>query len=122
MAKKQKEEYLLDITKNDKDYGLKSKYVLYYVNLKGEPIQVLLPIGVWNKSSIIDALVRSQYSQDHVEAIINNHFLNIAEWLDLKFKGEDVKFEDLEYDEFQRWRKRCKVLAEEALAQYPAIN
>lgn len=122
MAKKQKEEYLLEIFINNRDYGLQRKYEIYYMNIKGEPIMVPLPTGVWNKGSIIDALIRSQYSQDQVEAIVNNHFLNISEWMDLKFKGEDVKFSDPEYDEFQRWRKRCKVLAEEALAQYPAIN
>lgn len=122
MAKKQKEEYLLEIFINNRDYGLQRKYEIYYMNIKGEPVQVPLPTGVWNKGSIVDALIRSQYSQDQVEAIVNNHFLNISEWMDLKFKGEDVKFSDPEYDEFQRWRKRCKVLAEEALAQYPAIN
>lgn len=119
---RKKEEYLLEILKDDRNYGLQSKYVIYYMNIKEEPVSVPLPIGVWNKGSIIDALIRSQYSQDQVEAIVNNHFLNISEWMDLKFKGEDVKFSDPEYDEFQRWRKRCKVLSDEALAQYPAIN
>ena len=75
--------------------------------------------GKWNKSNIINDLIRLKYSQDHVEAIINNHFLNIAEWLDAKFKGEEVKFSDPEYDEFQAWRKECKVIADDALAIYP---
>lgn len=73
----------------------------------------------WTRSIVIDKLVRSQYSQDHVEAIINNHFLNIAEWLDKKFKGEDVTFEDPEYDELQNWRKKCKEIADIAFDKYP---
>lgn len=73
----------------------------------------------WSKSVIIDKLIRSQYPQDKVEAIINNHFLNIAEWLDKKFKGEEVEFEDPEYDGLQNWRKQCKIIADEALAKYP---
>lgn len=73
----------------------------------------------WSKSIIIDKLIRNQYSQDKVEAIINNHFLNISEWLDKKFKGEEVEFEDPEYDALQNWRKQCKVIANEALTKYP---
>lgn len=73
----------------------------------------------WDRSIIIDKLIRNQYPQDKVEAIINNHFLNISEWLDKKFKGEEVVFEDPEYDELQNWRKQCKVIADEALTKYP---
>lgn len=76
----------------------------------------------WNRSIIIDKLIRSQYPQDKVEAIINNHFLNIAEWLDKKFMGEDVTFVDKDYDDLQAWRKRCKEIADEALEKYPEIN
>lgn len=73
----------------------------------------------WKKSVIINNLIRYRYSQDQVEAIINNHFLNIAEWLDAKFKGEEVKFSDPDYEEFQAWRKKCKTIADEALSVYP---
>lgn len=76
----------------------------------------------WSKSNIINKLIRTQYQQDKVEAIINNHFLNIAEWLDKKFKGEDVTFEDPEYDGLQNWRKQCKVIADEALTKYPILD
>lgn len=113
-------EKLINVIKETKGYNGRFRYVIRYVNIDGKGVNVYLPIGQWNKSIIIDGLVRSKYSQDHVEAIINNHFLNIAEWLDKKFKGEEVKFNDPEYDELQRWRKQCKVLAEDALEQYPA--
>lgn len=73
----------------------------------------------WNRSIIINKLIRNHFAQDQVEAIINNHFLNISEWLDKKFKGEDVEFEDPDYDKLQNWRKQCKVIADEALTKYP---
>ena len=94
-------------------------YTIYYQKNEEEPVHVLLPAGLWNKSVIINALIRSKYSQDQVEAIINNHFLNIAEWLDAKFNGSTDGFVDEEYDDFQSWRKQCKLLADEALKLYP---
>lgn len=76
-----------------------------------ERIFVNLKKGNWRTSTVIDALIRTKYSQDRVEAIINNHFLNIADWIDKKFKGEEVAFEDSEYEEFQKWRTLCKNIA-----------
>lgn len=88
-----------------------------YDDVYKDDINIYIPEYNWKKSVIINELIRCKYSQDHVEAIINNHFLNIAEWLDAKFKGEEVKFSDPEYDEFQAWRKECKVIADEALTK-----
>lgn len=103
------------------EYMGQPQYVMYYQEDNGEPVKVLPPRGKWDRSVIIDSLVRSKYAQDEVEAIINNHFLNIAEWLDAKFAGSTDKFIDEEYDNMQAWRKECKFLADEALAKYPAI-
>lgn len=94
-------------------------YTIYYQKNEEEPVQVLLPAGLWSKDVIVNALIRSRYSQDSVEAIINNHFMNIAEWLDKKFEGSTDKFFDPDYDELQRWRATSKILADEALKQYP---
>ena len=81
-----------------------------------------LPAGKWDRATIINLLVRSQYSQDHVEAIINNHFLNIAEWLDKKFVGSEESFDDPDYDELQNWRKECKTLADTIIDRINKIN
>lgn len=94
-------------------------YTIYYQKNEEEPVQVLLPAGLWSKDVIVNALIRSKYSQDSVEAIINNHFMNIAEWLDKKFEGSTDEFFDSEYEELQRWRTTAKRLANEALEQYP---
>lgn len=93
-------------------------YIIEF-NIIDELNTIIISENSWKKSVIINNLIRHRYSQDLVEAIINNHFLNIAEWLDAKFRGEEVKFSDPEYDEFQSWRKECKVIADEALAVYP---
>lgn len=101
--------------------GAQFRYTIYYgTNDNFE--SVILPMGVWNKSVIINALIRAKYSQDQVEAIINNHFLAIGEWLEAKFVGSTDPFIDSEYDGLQNWRKTCKQLADEALAIYPAID
>ena len=105
-----------EVLKNDQ-----LKYTIVYLD-ENQPRDILIVQDLWNNSGIVNALIRSKYSQDRVEAIINNHFLNIAEWLDKKFKGENIKFEDPEYDELQEWRKICKQWAKEALEKYPPTN
>lgn len=104
------------------DYAGQPQYTIYYQLGEEEPISVLLPPGGWNRNIITDRLIRSKYSQDMVEAIINNHFLNISEWLDAKFAGSSDSFVDEDYDKMQAWRKTCKKLADEALQIYPAIE
>lgn len=109
---------LLDIYKEEYKGGGFSGHIVYLDN--GQPIDVSLPIGVWEKSNIISNLVRSKYSQDSVEALVNNHLLLLAEWQDKIFEGENPgKLEDPEYDELQEWRKLCKQWANEALEKFP---
>lgn len=100
-------------------YLSKNGLVGYDVNITNQSTQesvlVSLPFVKLSRSIVINSLIRSRYPQDRVEAIINNHFLNIAEWLDKKFAGSEESFEDLEYDELQNWRKESKVLADEII-------
>jgi hypothetical protein len=69
------------------------------------------PAGRYDKSTIINELIRTKYTQDMVEAIINNHFINISEWIDKKFAGSNEDFVDPEYEELQAWRAESKRLA-----------
>ena len=87
-----------------------------------ESITIELPLGVYDKSTIINKLIRHKYSQDRVEAIINNHFLNISEWLDKKLAGENVTFEDPNYSEFQAWRDTSKKLADEIIKRIKELK
>ena len=80
-------------------------------------ITIGLPLGKYDKSTIVNHLIRSQYTQDRVEAIINNHFLNISEWLDKKLAGEEVVFDDPEYTKFQEWRNISKKLADDIIEE-----
>lgn len=107
---------LIDVSYNE--IMNRRQFYIIYENGNGESISVPLPLGKLDRSTIINALIRSKYSQDMVEAIVNNHFLNIAEWLDAKFTGSTDSFVDEDYDKMQDWRKTCKRLADEALQMY----
>ena len=95
-------------------------YSIDYV-VNNEPGYIELFESEWNRSVIINTLIRTRYSQDRVEAIINNHFLAIGEWLEKKLAGSSEPFVDPDYDELQNWRKLCKEWANEALTKYPSI-
>lgn len=97
-------------------------YIIEFIDNDSDPGFINLPELSWNKSEIVNALIRTRYPQDRVEAIINNHFLAIGEWLDKKLAGLDEKFIDEEYDKLQEWRKQCKLWAQEALEKYPSMN
>lgn len=103
-----------EVLKNDQ-----LKYTIVYLD-ENQPRDVLIVQELWDNSGIVNALIRSKYSQDRVEAIINNHFLAIGEWLEKKLAGLEDKFIDEEYDKLQEWRKICKQWAKEALEKYPS--
>lgn len=85
-----------------------------------EPKSISVNSYDWNKSTIVNNLIRSKYSQDSVEALVNNHLMKLAEWQDKVFEGENPgKLEDPEYAELQEWRKLCKQWADEALEKFP---
>ena len=97
-------------------------YMIDFIDDNNNPGSISLPGLSWNNSEIVNALIRTRYPQDRVEAIINNHFLAIGEWLDKKLSGSNEKFIDEEYDKLQEWRKICKQWAQEALEKYPPVN
>lgn len=103
------------------------QYTIYYETGEGEIVTVSLEPGVWGKDAIVDALIRSRYTQDSVEAIINNKLMAIGDFMDeLKNGGimDAIKLlkemaADETYTKFQSWRKVCKRMADEALVEYP---
>lgn len=97
------------------DAGLRKYTVEVFDDETRESLIINLPEGRYDKATIVNALVRSKYTQDAVEAIINNHFINIAEWLDKKFAGSTESFSDPDYDELQAWRAESKRLADEII-------
>ena len=79
-----------------------------------KPAMVSLPIGVWNYGAIVSALVRSKYSEDAVEAIINNNIALMA--MPSTIDEEDGQQKLSEFQEMQQWREKCKARAKELLA------
>lgn len=75
-----------------------------------------------NKPRIINDIIRARYSQADVEAIINNHFLNISKWLDSKLSGEEIIFEDVDYQELQDWRAMAKEIANYVIDNYKNVE
>jgi hypothetical protein len=63
-----------------------------------------LPKFAWNRATIISAIVRCHYTQDDVEAIINNHI------------GEPEKEEYTEdFNRLQAWRRHSKDVAHDLI-------
>lgn len=98
------------------DAGLRQYTVEVFDDETQESLIINLPAGRYDKATIVNALVRSKYPQDSVEAIINNHFLAISEWLDAKFAGSAESFSDPDYENLQAWRAESKRLADEIIA------
>lgn len=95
------------------DSGLRKYMVEVFDNEAQTSLIVSLPTGRYDRSTIVNALIRSKYSQDQVEAIINNHFLAIGEWIDSKLSGDSNNpFEDPAYADLQSWRAESKRLAD----------
>lgn len=86
-------------------------------------ILVGLPAGKWDKATVVNELIRVKYSQDSVEALINNHLLKLSEWQDKLLSGETTtRLIDPDYDELQRWRKNSKELADLIIAEIELID
>ena len=82
-----------------------------YNEESGDNFMISLPAGKYDNDTVITHLIRSRYTQDQVEAIINNHFIKISEWIDSKMSGDNKEFDDPEYTEFQEWRAESKRIA-----------
>lgn len=69
--------------------------------------EITLPVGVWDRDAIINAIVRAHYSQDKAESIVFNHLLT-----------DDMEKEkhEAEYEAMQEWREKAKKWADEAIA------
>lgn len=70
------------------------------------------------RDKVIDAIVRAAYPNDKMQAIINNHFLNLAKIADGKKLDEDDLAHETEYNAMQEWRKKAKTVASEVMKIY----
>lgn len=72
--------------------------------------------GTRTYGGITDAIVCDHYPADKMQAVINNHFLNLAKIADGKKLDEDDIAHEAEYDAMQEWRVKAKSVAKEVVA------
>ena len=70
------------------------------------------------RDKVVDAIISSAYPTDKMQAIINNHFANLAKIADGKELDADEKEHEIEYDNMQAWRVKAKAVAKEVMADY----
>lgn len=70
------------------------------------------------RGKIVDAIVSSAYPTDKMQAIINNHFANLAKIADGKNLNADDEEHEAEYEAMQSWRTKAKAVATDVIDNY----
>ena len=70
------------------------------------------------RGKVVDAIVSSAYPTDKMQAIINNHFANLAKIADGKKLDADDEEHEAEYNAMQEWRKKAKSVASDVMESY----
>lgn len=70
------------------------------------------------RDKVIDAIVRAAYPNDKMQAVINNHFANLAKIADGKKLDADEEEHEAEYEEMQAWRTKAKAVGKNVLEEY----
>ena len=67
------------------------------------------------RDKVIDAIVSAGYPSDKMQAIINNHLVNLATLADGGKLDNDELAHEEEYNAMQEWRKKAKTIASEVM-------
>ena len=70
------------------------------------------------RGKVIDAIVTAVYPTDKMQAIINNHFANLAKIADGKKLDSDDEEHEAEYNSMQEWRTKAKRVASDVMAEF----
>lgn len=70
------------------------------------------------RDKVIDAIVSAGYPSDKMQAIINNHLVNLAILADGGKLDNDELAHEEEYNAMQEWRKKAKTVASEVMKIY----
>lgn len=70
------------------------------------------------RGKVIDAIVTAVYPTDKMQAIINNHFANLAKIADGKKLDSDDEDHEAEYNAMQDWRTKAKRVASDVMAEF----
>ena len=81
----------------------------------GYSIRISQPLS---KDKIVDAIITGRYPTDKMQALINNHFANLAKIADGKPLDADDEEHEAEYEAMQDWRTKAKAVATDVIANY----
>lgn len=70
------------------------------------------------RDKVIDAIVSAGYPSDKMQAIINNHLVNLATLADGGKLDNDELAHEEEYNAMQEWRKKAKTVASDVMKIY----
>ncbi len=70
------------------------------------------------RGKVIDAIVTAVYPTDKMQAIINNHFANLAKIADGKKLDTEDEEHEAEYNSMQEWRTKAKRVASDVMAEF----
>ena len=70
------------------------------------------------RDKVIDAIVSAGYPSDKMQAIINNHLVNLSTLADGGKLDNDELAHEEEYNAMQEWRKKAKTVASEVMKIY----
>lgn len=66
--------------------------------------EATFPVGVPTYANLVAAFVHGRYTDDDMQALVNNHLLD---------EGDELQ--EAEWNAMQEWRKECKQLAKNIL-------
>lgn len=98
------------------DIVIGNDYGRFVVSVKvevGSNDFVTLPIAVWNYGALVSALIRYKYSDNEVEAILSNSLMLMQNPSSVSKEESNEKMN--EFNEFQKYREKCKARAKELL-------
>lgn len=95
----------------DSNEGKKTTRMAYVAHV----VRIEQPV---ERGKVIDAIVTAVYPTDKMQAIINNHFANLAKIADGKKLDADDEEHEAEYDAMQEWRTKAKAVAKDVLEEY----
>ena len=81
----------------------------------GYSIRISQPLS---KDKIVDAIITGRYPTDKMQALINNHFANLAKIADGKKLDADDEEHEAEYEAMQSWRTKAKAVATDVIDNY----
>lgn len=95
----------------DSNEGKKTTRMAYAAHV----VRIEQPV---ERDKVIDAIVTTVYPTDKMQAIINNHFANLAKIADGKKLDADDKEHEAEYNAMQDWRTKAKAVATDVIDNY----